>query len=139
MPERMKRGRAHRNHARNGNGAYSVLIVDDDRRFVNSLRRWAHTQGARVTVAHNGRDALRLLRLDRYDLVLVDLRMPQMDGYELHLRLAIEHPELLRRTIFVTGDLNDPEAKAFAERSGCVCLEKPLPLRDLAGFVQKTA
>lgn len=115
----------------------SLLIVDDDDVFARAVRRWAEKEGARATVARHGREALDRLRGEEYDALVVDLRMPEMDGYELHLRLAVEQPDLLRRAVFVTGDLANPEATDFFTRSGCACLEKPFELDDLGRALQR--
>ncbi len=82
-------------------------------------------------MARHGREALEQLKRAEFDALIVDLRMPEMDGYELHLRLAIEQPETLRRTVFVTGDVASPEAADFFERSGCPCLGKPFEFEEL--------
>jgi CheY-like chemotaxis protein len=108
-----------------------LLVVDDDRAFTDAVARWARREGARVAVARHGAEALRRLRASRYDALLVDLRMPEMDGYELHLRLAIERPETLGRVLLVTGDAANPDARAFLARSGSPYLEKPFDLDEL--------
>lgn len=114
----------------------SLLIVDDDEAFADSLRRWAERMGAKVTVARQGREALERLQRAEYDALIVDLRMPEMDGYELHLRLGIERPETLRRAVFVTGDVANPETTDFIARSGCPCLAKPFEFEELAKALQ---
>ena len=114
----------------------SFLVVDDDSAFTEVVRAWAKRRGARATVVRDGREALQQLEAEAYDALIVDLKMPGMDGYELHLRLAVERPELLRRTVFVTGDRSNPEAQAFLAQSRAPCLEKPFEMDDLEEAVR---
>jgi CheY-like chemotaxis protein len=66
----------------------SVLVVDDDRRNRSLLSARLEGQGHKVATAENGRQALALLKAQLFDLVLLDLMMPEMDGYEVleHLK-----------------------------------------------------
>lgn len=114
----------------------ALLIVDDDESFTGLVRHWATKRGAKAEVARDGREALERLARERYDALIVDLKMPEMDGYELHLRLAVEHPELLRHAVFVTGDFVNPEAAAFIERSGRPCLQKPFEMEELEQAIE---
>ncbi len=60
-----------------------ILIVDDDSAIRTLLRLVAERQGFVVDVAIDGVDALRLLAEHRYDLAIIDLMMPRLNGYEL--------------------------------------------------------
>lgn len=60
-----------------------VLVVDDDANICEVLREALSTFGHFVTVAHNGREGLQKLMEDVYQLVLLDLRMPVMNGFEM--------------------------------------------------------
>jgi two-component system sensor histidine kinase/response regulator len=64
-------------------GSGMLLVVDDDAANREVLSRRLKRQGHRVTTASNGRDALRLMRDSPFDLVLLDIMMPEMDGYEV--------------------------------------------------------
>ena len=65
-----------------------VLAVDDEARYVRAIQINLEPRGFEVTAAHSGRQALALLAQDTFDLVLLDVRMPGMDGYEVceHIR-----------------------------------------------------
>jgi CheY-like chemotaxis protein len=63
-----------------------VLLVDDDTRNAFALSKLLSDKGLKVTIAQSGAQALRFLEQRSYDLVLMDIMMPEMDGYE-----AIEH------------------------------------------------
>jgi DNA-binding response OmpR family regulator len=71
------------------NGQFKhVLVVDDDRNVVEWLKEALTNSGFVVKGAYNGSEALALVREDSPDLILLDLKMPDMDGYEVirHLR-----------------------------------------------------
>ena len=64
-----------------------VLVVDDEQRIVNFMRMNLELEGCRVITASNGRDALERARDDLPDIVLLDIMMPGMDGFEVLRRL----------------------------------------------------
>ena len=65
------------------------------------------------------------------DLILSDLRMPDLDGPGLHRELAASSPELARRMVFVTGDVLTPETATFLARTSLPVIEKPIDPYDL--------
>ena len=74
----------------------NILIVDDERSFAISLAEGltAYDQEMRVMTAENGRDAIRYLEGGRVDIVLTDLRMPEMDGFGLLAYLNRNHQDI---------------------------------------------
>jgi two-component system KDP operon response regulator KdpE len=64
-----------------------ILVVDDEKRMVEFIRMNLELEGYRVSTAHNGLEALQRLRDDLPDLVLLDVMMPQMDGFETLQRI----------------------------------------------------
>jgi PAS domain S-box-containing protein len=71
-----------------------VLVVDDDLGVCQSLRDLLAAEGCAVTVATGGRQALARLEEQRFDLVLSDVVMPDLDGHELFLRVRERHPDV---------------------------------------------
>jgi len=61
----------------------SILIVDDEPSIVMSLEYLMRKQGYRVLIARNGMEALDLLKKEKINLVLLDIMMPDVDGYEI--------------------------------------------------------
>ena len=87
----------------------TIMIVDDTKENINVLRRTLTTVGCRISVALNGKMALDLIPKLKPDLVLLDVMMPDMDGYEVCRRLK-ENPDLQNiPVIFITakGDIED--------------------------------
>ena len=82
--------------------------------------------GYRVDRANSGREALSRLRTSKVDLILSDLRMPDLDGPALYRELAAQRPELLSRIVFMTGDTLSGDMTGFLSETGVRLLEKPL-------------
>ena len=72
--------------------------------------------GYRVDTADNGLEAAQKVRSARYDVVVSDIRMPQMNGMQLYDEILRARPELAEKVLFVTGDLIDPDTLAFVGR-----------------------
>ncbi|MEN9938380.1 MAG: hypothetical protein RLZZ387_4959 [Chloroflexota bacterium] len=122
-----------------GGSAERVLVVDDEVAIGMLVRRALERAGMSVEVAHNGREALELFGVRRYDVVLCDLRLPDVSGQELHAHIQRAAPDTARRMVFLTGDATSPEAVQFLARSGCRYISKPFDLRGLVGVVREVA
>ena len=129
--------------ARPGTGR-RVLLIDDELTIRLALRRFFVRQGWQVDEATNGESGYALIVLDRrqattapYDLIISDLRMPGLNGIELHARLARVAPAVLPRLVFSTGDIVSQEAAEFVGASGCVVLLKPFELSALREVVER--
>ena len=68
-----------------------------------------------VDRAGNGEEALASISRQAYDLLVCDLKMPKLDGPSLFRRLAMTHPALTKRIVFVTGDVAGTDAERFLE------------------------
>jgi CheY-like chemotaxis protein len=92
-----------------------VLIVDDEVRFARNVSRLLDTGRFDVSVAHNGLDALDVVHKTRPDVVVLDIRMPEMDGIETLLAMKNLNPEI--QVIILTGHA-DVETGIMAIREG---------------------
>ncbi|CAN5920858.1 hypothetical protein BH11GEM2_BH11GEM2_20890 [soil metagenome] len=116
-----------------------ALIIDDEPTIRTALRRYFTRRGWAVEEAADGRAGLRQLDVigERIGVVVSDLRMPGFSGIDLHDRLALERPDLLRRFVFSTGDVASAEAASFVQRTLCPVLQKPFELRMLDEIVAR--
>ena len=73
---------------------HSILVVDDELLIRDLLYDFFHGQGWDIALAENGEKALRILESQKVDLVLTDLKMPDMDGMTLTKQLRESHPEI---------------------------------------------
>lgn len=79
----------------------TILCVDDEPNILSSLRRLFRTQGYRVLTAESGKDGLKVLETERVDLVISDMRMPEMDGARFLEHVRDRWPDTLR--LLLTG------------------------------------
>ena len=115
--------------------SWRVLVIDDESSVVNGLVRILSRDGYTVETAANGQQALALLAEQVYDLLLCDLRMPDLDGPTFYGRLLMQQPALARRVIFLTGDTLSAESLAFMERSGQPWITKPCTAAEVRSIV----
>jgi two-component system NtrC family sensor kinase len=109
----------------------SILVVDDEQSIQRLLGSILEMDGHRVETARNGREALRRLERGRYDLVITDIKMPDMDGRELYQQLLRRDRALAERTVFITGDTVSPETRTFLQQVDNPCLAKPFRVRQV--------
>ncbi|HWD16595.1 MAG TPA: ATP-binding protein [Casimicrobiaceae bacterium] len=104
---------------------HNVLIVDDEPEIRDSLAEILGSAGHGAVTAASGREALQRLSTDAFDVVLTDIRMPDMDGRVLYREIERRWPILAARVVFVTGDTLASELRAFVRESGRRVIEKP--------------
>lgn len=121
--------------ASDGAGPARVLVVDDEAEIAELMRAMLEGAGFEVATAESGAVALELLEAARFDAVVSDLRMPDMDGAALWRELHTRWPQLAQRVLFVTGDTLSPGAEAFLAEAGCASLDKPFSRGDLVDRV----
>jgi len=115
--------------------AARILVVDDEAEIADLMRAMLEGAGFEVATAESGAVALELLDAARFDAVVSDLRMPDMDGAALWREVRTRHPALARRMLFVTGDTLSPGAEQFLAESRCTSLDKPFARADLIARV----
>ncbi len=87
--------------------------------------------GHRVDTARNGIEALEYIARRRYDVIITDIKMPDMDGRDLYHRLLEQDRAMAGRTVFITGDTVSPETRQFLEDVRNPCLAKPFRVREV--------
>jgi PAS domain S-box-containing protein len=114
-----------------------ILVVDDEPGIAGVLAEVLQLDGHVVETVGNGETALARLAAGSYELILSDIRMPELDGPGLYWELERRDPRLLRRMIFLTGDTLSPGTREFLEKTGAPCLSKPFALSDVRDLVQR--
>ena len=102
-----------------------VLVVDDEPEVAELLRELLESAGYDVATAESGAVALELLAEARFDAVISDIRMPDLDGPAFAARLKREHPALARRVLFVSGDTLSDAARDAIAALDAPTLDKP--------------
>jgi len=118
-------------------GAARLLVVDDEGQIAELMRDFLCSAGYEVAVAESGSVALAMLGETRFDAIVSDLRMPDIDGAALWRAVRQHDPALARRMLFVTGDTLSPSARVFLDQSRCAGLDKPFTKAELLRAVQE--
>jgi CheY-like chemotaxis protein len=105
--------------------ALAILVVDDEPSFTSGVAVLLRRDGHTVDTAGNGELALAQLQERRYDIVLCDLHMPDIDGPTFYDILRCQYPSLCQRVIFLTGDTLRAHSLAFLQQCGQPWLSKP--------------
>ncbi|MDZ4721725.1 MAG: ATP-binding protein [Roseiflexaceae bacterium] len=114
-----------------------ILVVDDDMQIRRLIERLLTHDGYRVQGAANGTVALELLAQNRFDAIISDVLMPDMDGMTFHEQLHHRSSELVTRLLFITGDATRPVTRAFFQRTGAIYLLKPFTPTALRAALQQ--
>jgi CheY-like chemotaxis protein len=110
-----------------------VLIVDDEEAVASAIAKLVSQMDGtvEVEVAHSGFDAGRLLQSFEPDVVLLDLKMPDLDGFEV-CRQIKAHPDTRHvKVIGMTGYYSDEEADEVIRQGAAMCLRKPISFETL--------
>src|SRR4051812_12750654 len=105
-----------------------LLIVDDEEVFAQSVRRYLAPHEFDCTLAANGLEALELLETIKFDILMVDIRMPKMDGFEVCRRIRERSTAPL---VMCSGAASDSERTYALEIGADDCLIKPIDPREL--------
>lgn len=116
----------------------NILVIDDDPLVSAWLADALAADGYDVVLAENGLRALDRIRETRFDLILSDLRMPELDGLTLYQELERQWPAVAQRVIFLTGNSEDPRYQPFLARLEGRSLAKPLDLETLYQLIHRS-
>ncbi len=120
-------------------GAFSqgrrILVVEDEVSLSEMICEALAAEGHQVDRAADGLAARELLGRGSYDLIISDLKMPNMDGRELYDSVFRVNPDLARRIVFSTGDTVSADTQDFFRRTGNPFISKPFSLPELYAAV----
>jgi len=120
-------------------GRRKILIVDDEAEIREILVEILTGAQHRVAAVSSGREALERMAAERYDVILTDIRMPDLDGRTLYREIERRWPEQAARVVFVTGDSLTATLNEFASESGRPVIEKPFVPVDVRRVVAEIA
>ena len=118
-------------------GRARILVIDDERAVRDLISDALSIEGHEVFTAENGKEGLDLIGQYRFDLVFCDLRMPEMDGQALYEEVQRDHPQVLKRIVFVTAQAHSADYGPFLRSTGIPVIEKPFTLSQLRQAVGK--
>ncbi len=112
-----------------------ALVVDDEESNAALVRRVLASAGYDVESTTLSRRALVMIERMPYDVVIADVKMPELSGQELYSRVCQIRPEMARRFIFISGDIDGEDTREFLEQSRCSYFMKPFNLERLTAAV----
>lgn len=118
--------------------AKRILVVEDEPGISEVCQRVLTSEGFEVDIAVNGAVAQDMLGEKDYDLCLIDIRTPVMNGKQLYQCIQEKHPKLIDKVIFTTGDVMNKDIQDFLGQAGRPFLPKPFTPDELRTIVRET-
>ena len=115
----------------------TTLVIDDEPSVLRALAGLLRRDGYHVGTASNGRHALARLQERHYDVIVCDLRMPELDGPAFYAILTRQYPALRQRVIFLTGDAGSEANRTLLTQCGRPWLRKPSPITTIRRAIQQ--
>jgi DNA-binding response OmpR family regulator len=115
-----------------------ILVVEDEPGISEVCQRVLTSEGFEVDIAVNGKVAQDMLGEKDYDLFLIDVRTPLMNGKQLYQCIQEKHPKLIDRVIFTTGDVMSKDIQVFLGQAARPFLPKPFTPDELRTIVRET-
>ena len=114
-----------------------ILLVDDELDIINSLKMGLQKEGFEVYVYNDPQKALEEFKANFYDLIILDIRMPKLNGFQLYRELTILDGKA--KFFFLTAYENYRQEfnKAFPELNETRFLKKPMGTRELLQQIQE--
>lgn len=112
-----------------------VLLVDDEEEFVETLAERMRTRGMDVSTSGSGVDALQLVEDEDFDVVVLDLKMPGIDGLDALKRIKRRRPEI--QVVLLTGYATVEKGVEAIKEGALEFLEKPVDLASLTEAIHK--
>ena len=103
-----------------------VLLVDDEREFIQTLSERLMMRDMGSAVAYDGESALKLIKDDEPEVIIVDLKMPGIDGFDVLRKVKETHPEI--EVIIVTGHGSEEDRRLCMDLGAFAYLQKPLDI-----------
>ncbi|MBQ9817578.1 MAG: response regulator [Proteobacteria bacterium] len=117
-----------------GSNRMRLLVVDDDLDMLRNLALMLSLEGYYVMTASSGIDASVFIAEHKFDVVITDLRMPIVDGYEIVRRTKAIRPET---SIIVTSRYLDDDTRKWMQSEGVVGLEKPYNVHQISAMLRE--
>ncbi len=105
--------------------SYKILLVDDVNFFLDLMKNYLSVLDSEILTAHNGREALSIMENDKVDLLITDYEMPEMDGYELVLKISQYERLKSIPVIVASAHLNDELMERFLKLGVKAFIKKP--------------
>ncbi|HSH02897.1 MAG TPA: response regulator transcription factor [Anaerolineae bacterium] len=113
--------------------AKTIMLVDDEERLISLVKAYLIQEGYRVVTARNGRDAMFIARDEKPDLIVLDIMMPEMDGFEF---MRIHHRERDTPVIILSARVDETDRVLGLELGADDYVTKPFSPRELTARIK---
>ncbi|MBF0452806.1 MAG: response regulator [Candidatus Magnetomorum sp.] len=107
----------------------TILIVDDEEKYVEMLARRLELRGLKCAFCFDGRTGIRMLTEHTYDLIILDLRLPDMYGTEVLIEMKKIRPDI--KVLILTGHGSDLDREQCMSEGAHEFMQKPLDIEQL--------
>lgn len=123
--------------ARKGGRGGFILIADDDQALCDNLVGILGEAGYQVVVAYNGEEAVKIVEAHAFDVLLLDMKLPLLNGLEVYRRIKPIQPDIV--TIVITGYAQEMSdlIQEILDETAQTCLTKPLDMGQLLGLLKE--
>ncbi len=112
-----------------------LLLVDDEENFVNTLAERMKMRDVPSAVVYSGEEALKVVKAQEPDVMVLDLRMPGIDGMEVLRKVKATHPKV--QVIILTGHGTELDEEEARKLGAFHYHKKPIDIDELLGTVKK--
>lgn len=114
-----------------------IFIIDDDENLCDNLKEILNSKSYNVTIAHNGIEAVDKVKEENFDIIILDMKLPLLNGFETFCSIREFRPNVA--VIIITGYMNDVknEVDMMLSKNAYVCLEKPLNIDILLSLIKE--
>ena len=110
----------------------NVLIIDDNEQITKMISTFLDMSNHDCTIVNDGKEGLELIKTKQYDSIVLDLAMPEFDGFKILSTLQDEDPSQISKIIILTASSISLETvKKFKELGVSSCLQKPVDIDQL--------
>jgi DNA-binding NtrC family response regulator len=113
----------------------SILIIDDDKYILSVFSKILTKQGYLVEIAETGHEAMEKIREKQYDLALIDVKLPDVEGPNLVEKINEKDPNMIK--IVITGFPSIDDANKVLDGGATAYLVKPVKSQELVKFIDE--
>jgi DNA-binding NtrC family response regulator len=111
-----------------------ILVVDDEVKYADAMAERLNLRGYETVAVYDGSSGLETVDRESFDAMLLDLRLPDIDGIEVLEKTLEKHPDM--RIIIISGHANEEEFARCRKKGAFACLQKPVNMPDVRKYLE---
>jgi two-component system OmpR family response regulator len=115
-----------------------VLVIDDNNEITEAVTLFLEARDISCTVANTGKEGLAAIKREDFDIIFLDLAMPEFSGYDVFQQLKKEGlVEKKNIVIFTASSINEQDAESLVNEGAKALLRKPFPVDELEALLDR--